>query len=847
MVEELNNDLSSSNLHLLNASTFEEHFRKNLKQHFGTDIKYATPSDLTAAFSLTLRKFIIDRWQLTRNSIHTVSSKKTVAYLSAEYLLGPFIKNILLVTGLEKVAEEAMHNLGLSFASIVRNETEPALGNGGLGRLAACYMDSLATLEIPAVGYGIRYEHGLFRQVFNEFGEQVEVPDYWLDEGNPWEQPVFSKTQRICFGGHTEKYLDGNGEERTRWVPEETIRAIPYNYYAPGYKTGCVNTLRLWEARGEYRFNLKMFNEGRYEAAVNGQNIAAFLSKVLYPGDSTPQGKELRLRQQYFFVSASIKDAIRSLYGKKSGTKSGNIYDLPKRIVFQLNDTHPVIGIPEMMRILIDRNGLAWDEAWKITKKCFNYTCHTLLPEALEVWETDLFGRLLPRHLEIIYEINRRHIEDFSQKLPDAPIDSYSIIQETPTKAVRMAYLATVGSTHVNGVASLHSDLIKQNLLPAFYQENPKKFKNVTNGVTPRRFLRVANRRLSNLITEYLGNEKWVKDLSRIKELENYVDDANFIRKYSNVRKQNKKRFAEFLLSKQGISVKTDAIYDVMIKRLHEYKRQMLKILQIITLYNKIKKGELKDLPPIVFIFGAKAAPEYEIAKDTIRLINAVSETIKNDPVVSEKLQIVFVENYNVTWSEYIIPAADISEQISLAGLEASGTSNMKLSMNGALTIGTYDGANIEILKEIGQENFFLFGMKENEVSACEKEYNPRKYYDSDPDIKEVIDTIASGIFSGGYSEIFNPIVEYLLNNDRFMCLADYKAYMDATMQAYNLYQDNPTAWRKKSILSVARSSYFSSDRAIKEYIDNIWKAKSIPLKEPIYYINDVKFLSVDG
>jgi len=740
--------------------------------------------------------------------------------------MGPQLENALLSTDLTDVARAALAKLGIDLDELTAYETEPGLGNGGLGRLAACFIDSLATKSIPAIGYGIRYEYGIFRQTFVD-GRQVEQPDRWLAKGTPWElaQPESSVT--VSFGGHTEQYTDAQGATRTRWVPGEQVLAVPYNYMIPGFETRNVNTLRLWSAMATDAFDLQVFNSGDYEAAVRRQTVAENISKVLYPEDSTPQGKELRLKQQYFFVAASLRDYLDTVL------RDDDLATLPERVVFQLNDTHPVIGVPELMRILVDERGLGWDEAWDITRRTFNYTCHTLLPEALEVWSVELLGRLLPRHLEIIYRINEEFLGLVRQTYPgdELRVRRMSIIQERPERAVRMAFLATVGSTKVNGVAALHSQLLKDKVLDDFSALWPEKFTNVTNGVTPRRFMRLSNPGLSGLLDEAIGTG-WTNDLSQLTKLEPFAEDASFRAAFRAVKQANKDRFVTLLAQRDGIELPSDALFDVMVKRLHEYKRQMLKLLHVVTLYDRVLKGEVKaaDLQPRVVVFGAKAAPGYKMAKEIIHLINRVAAVVNVAPELEGRLRIAFPANYNVTLAEKLIPAADLSEQISLAGKEASGTGNMKFALNGALTIGTDDGANVEIRELVGDENFFLFGMDEPAVQSLEDAgYNPTSFYESDASLRGAIDLISSGLFSGGDRTAFEFVISDLLYTDRFMVLADYRSYVDTQDRVEVAYRDQE-AWTRSAILNVARTGFFSSDRSIQDYLDRIWHAPAAPL-----------------
>jgi starch phosphorylase len=806
------------------VEAFVTDFMRELNYGQGVTLDQSSVNDRYLALARTVRHHLQLRWLLTRARQWELQAKK-VCYLSAEYLLGRQLDNSLLASDMDDIVEEGLAQLGVGLSTLRAQEVEPGLGNGGLGRLAACFLDSLATMDVPCIGYGIRYEYGIFRQTFVD-GEQVEQSDPWLALGNPWEFTHPENSVKVHFGGHTEGYLDEQGRDRSRWVPNWDVVGVPYNYMVPGYRNGRVNTLRLWSARATSAFNLAEFNSGDYVEAVRNQTFAEKISMVLYPEDSTPQGKELRLQQQYFFVACSLNDFLQQAL-----PPDFDLHNLPDRAIFQLNDTHPVIAVPELMRILVDEKGLEWGEAWEITRNCFGYTCHTLLPEALEVWSVELLGRLLPRHLEIIYRINDEFLEEVRERYPqdEMRVRRMSIIVDYPERAVRMAYLATVASTKVNGVAELHSELLRDKVLPDFSEFWPEKFTNVTNGVTPRRFLRLANKNLSALITEAIG-PGWITDLDRLAELEPFADDAAFRERFRAVKAANKASLARHLLARDGIELHTDAMLDIMIKRLHEYKRQTLKVLHIVTLYQQIISGEVPvdEVTPRVFAFGAKAAPGYRMAKQIIGLINGVGSTINADPRVQGRLSVVFPANYNVTLAEKLIPAADLSEQISLAGKEASGTGNMKLALNGALTIGTDDGANIEIRRLVGDDNFFLFGLLEPQVEELlASGYQPASYYENDPRLRAAIDLIASGAFSDGDRTTFEPVVSNLLNEDRFLALADYSAYLEAQSRVDAAYAD-PDTWSRKAILNVARCGFFSSDRAMREYIERIWHTPPI-------------------
>ena len=799
---------------------FVRQFLRNLNYERGVALSSSSDNDRYFAFAMTVRDYLMARW-LEDQRRQRVAQAKGVCYLSAEFLLGRQLDNNLLATGLTEIATEAMAACGIDIDDMRAQEVEPGLGNGGLGRLAACFIDSLATMSVPNTGYGIRYEYGIFRQTFVG-GQQVEQPDAWLTLGSPWEFPHPEFARTIPFGGRTETY-DDEGVTRTRWLPAWNVQAVPFNYMVPGYLNGRVNTLRLWSAKATNSFDLRVFNSGDYEDAVRAQTFAENISKVLYPEDSTPQGKELRLQQQYFFVAASIGDFLDHTLAPDF-----DLQNLPDRVIFQLNDTHPVIGVPELMRVLVDEKKMEWDEAWAITQKCFAYTCHTLLPEALEVWSVELMGRLLPRHLEIIYRINDEFLAQVRERFGDDEmrIRNMSIIGEFPERSVRMAFLATVAGAKVNGVAELHSQLLRDKVLPDFNEFFPGKFTNVTNGITPRRFVRLANPGLSELITEAIGTG-WLTDLERLRELESYAENPEFRAKFAEVKAANKRRLGEVLHARDGVEISDGHLLDVMVKRLHEYKRQMLKVLHIVTEYERIVSGRIaaSDVQPRTFIFGAKAAPGYAMAKRIIHLINAVGSVVNDDPRVEGRLKVLFPPNYNVTLAERVIPAADLSEQISLAGKEASGTGNMKFALNGALTIGTDDGANVEIRELVGDDNFFLFGMTEPEVEALwAKGYKPSEFYQADDDLRHAMDLIASGAFSGGDKSVFEPIVSNLLYDDRFMVLADYSSYLEAQARVDAAYAD-ADAWTKAAILNVARCGFFSSDRSMRDYIERIWHA----------------------
>jgi starch phosphorylase len=810
----------------LSAEAIKQAILDNLQFAQARVPELATLNDWYMAVSCTVRDRMLDNWtktikQLRRKDIRAVS------YLSAEFLLGPHLANNIVNLGIYAQVSQAVSELGLDLEQLIAQEEEPGLGNGGLGRLAACYMDSLATLAIPALGYGIRYEFGIFDQTIRD-GWQVETTDKWLQKGNPWEIVRPEIAYYVNGGGHTEHYTDEKGRSRVRWVPDRVIKGVAYDTPISGYRGTTVNMLRLWKSEAVESFDFESFNIGDYYAAVNEKVISETISKVLYPNDEPEIGKLLRLAQQYFFVSCSLQDMIRIHQLRGIGIKTFH-----KTFAAQLNDTHPSIAVAELMRLLLDEHGLEWDEAWEITRKVFGYTNHTLLPEALEKWPLPLFSSLLPRPLEIIYEINRRFLEDIRKRYPgeEDRVARLSIIDESGEKNVRMANLASVGSFAINGVAALHSELLKKTVLRDFYEISPEKFLNVTNGVTPRRWIVLSNPGLSDLITKSIG-DSWPSSLeTELKKLEPFADDTGFHRKWQKVKKDNKSHLAAILRERTGIVVDPDSLFDVQVKRFHEYKRQHLNILYVITLYNRMKNNPKVDITPRTVIFGGKAAPGYFMAKRIIKLINSVAEAVNNDPDVRGRLKVVFFPDFNVRNGQMIYPAADLSEQISTAGKEASGTGNMKFSMNGALTIGTLDGANVEIREEVGAENFFLFGLATEEVQDLKvRGYNPRDYYESNQYLRETVDQIGSGVFSRGDRELFRPMVDSLLNRDEYMLLADYQSYVDCQDLVSKSFRDK-RSWTRMSILNVARMGKFSSDRSIRDYCNTIWKVKPLNKK----------------
>jgi starch phosphorylase len=811
----------------LSTETIKQSILDNLHFSMARVPELATQNDWYMAVAYAIRDRMLDNWTKTIRQLHR-KDIRAVCYLSAEFLLGPHLANNIINLGIYNEVSQAVSELGLDLEQIIAKEEEPGLGNGGLGRLAACYMDSLSTLNIPALGYGIRYEFGIFDQMIRD-GWQVEITDKWLQKGNPWEIVRPEISFYVNFGGHTEHYTDQKGKYRVRWVPARVVKGVAHDTPISGYMGTTVNMLRLWKSEAVESFDFESFNTGDYYAAVDQKVVSETISKVLYPNDEPLIGKRLRLAQQYFFVSCSLQDMMRiHLLREKM-----DIRDFHKTFAAQLNDTHPSIAVAELMRLLMDEQGLGWDEAWEITRKTFGYTNHTLLPEALEKWPIPLFSTLMPRLLEIIYEINRRFLDDIRKRYPgdDDRIARLSIIDETGEKNVRMANLASIGSFAINGVAELHSELLKKTVLRDFYEISPDKFLNVTNGVTPRRWVVLSNPGLSSLITESIG-DAWPSSLeTELKKLEPFADDAGFQKKWQKVKKDNKSYLATVIRERTGVAVDPESLFDIQVKRFHEYKRQHLNILHVISLYNRLKNNPKSDIAPRTVIFGGKAAPGYFMAKRIIKLINSVAEVVNNDKDVRGMLKVVFFPDFNVKNAHMIYPAADLSEQISTAGKEASGTGNMKFSMNGALTIGTLDGANVEIREKVGPEHFFLFGLTTEEVQDLKTHgYNPKDYYASNQNLREVIDRIASGFFSKGDRELFNPLVDSLLSRDDYMLFADYQSYIDCQDRVGHAFLDKQN-WTRMSILNVARMGTFSSDRSIRDYCDKIWKVKSLQKK----------------
>ena len=821
----------------LTKDALQRAFLDNLFYIQGKFPTLATQNDYYMALAYMVRDRLLHCW-ISTASEYTAKGSRTVAYLSAEFLMGPHLGNNLINLGIYDDVKNAMAGMGLDFDELLSQEEEPGLGNGGLGRLAACFLDSMATLEIPSLGYGIRYEFGIFDQEIVD-GWQMEKTDKWLRFGNPWEIARPEWAVEVKFGGHTvhhsgDSVIAGDSTQ-VQWVPEKTVMGIPYDTPILGYRVNTCNTLRLWRAEAPESFEFEIFNRGDYYGAVNKKVDSENITKVLYPNDEQIQGKELRLQQQYFFTSCSLQDMLRIL----------KVQEIPlsrfhEKFTIQLNDTHPAVAVSELMRLLVDDNSMAWTEAWTITQKSFAYTNHTLLPEALERWPLDLFQRLLPRNLEIILEINAHFLKQVRAKYPDdhGRIARMSIIDEFGERYVRMANLACAGSYAINGVAELHSELLKQDVLKDFYEFMPEKFSNKTNGVTPRRWMVLSNPRLAALISDTIG-DKWIKDLDRLKKLEPCAEDPAFCQQWQKIKHENKESFARLVKTKTGLSINPDSLYDVQVKRIHEYKRQHLNILNVIAQYLKIKANPNIDMQPRTFIYGGKAAPGYHMAKLIIKLINAVGEVVNNDPAINDLIKVVFLPNYNVSNGQLVYPAAELSEQISTAGKEASGTGNMKFSLNGALTIGTLDGANVEIREEVGAENFFLFGLTTEEVARLKHSgYRPDQYANDNELLQEVINSIRNGLFSGGNGELFYPLIDTLLGHDPYMVLADFQSYVDCQDEVNKAYEDR-CDWTRMSILNAARCGKFSSDRSIREYSKEIWQVKPVPIK--LLSIEDVK------
>jgi starch phosphorylase len=807
----------------MDADSVELSLASHLEYSLSKDQYTATPRDIFHALALAVRDRLIERWIRTQQTYYDVDAKR-VCYLSAEYLMGRALTNTLINLGLYDETRRAIEELHLDFDQLVEQETDAGLGNGGLGRLAACLLDSLATLEIPAIGYGIRYEFGIFDQAIRN-GAQIEHPDEWLKLGNPWEVARPERNYVVRFYGRIAEGTTQDGRYRAYWSDTADVVGVAYDTPVNGHGNNTVNTLRLWSARSSRAFDLDYFQHGDYLKAVEDKNLSENISKVLYPNDKIFQGRELRLKQQYFFVSCSIQDIIRRHLVIHPG-----LDDLPDKVAIQLNDTHPSLAIVELLRILLDDHHLEWDRAWDIVTRTFSYTNHTLLSEALEQWPVAMFGRLLPRHLSLIMEINRRHLREVAICDPsdtDLP-RRVSLFEEGGEKKIRMAHLAIVGSHAVNGVSELHTNLLKTRVFPDFDSYLPGRFVNVTNGVTHRRWLLAANPELAETITERIG-DGWIRNLSELHRLEEHAEDPTLHAHLASVRADNKLHLAALSEQLAGVRVDPESLFDVQVKRIHEYKRQLLNILHVVALWMRLKDGNGDGLVPRTYIFGGKAAPAYAEAKLIIRLITSVAETVNADPAAAGRLKVVFLPNYRVQLAERIIPAADVSEQISTAGFEASGTGNMKFMLNGALTIGTLDGANIEIRDEVGAENIFIFGLTAAQVETMRATYRPRDFYEADPELRRTIDLVASGFFSPGDPGLFSPLVDHLLAQARYFVLADFASYRSCQEAIERTYRD-PATWWTRVVLNIARSGKFSTDRTVNDYNQLIWHAKPIPI-----------------
>ena len=802
------------------AADLQRSFLRHLQYTLVKDKFSATKADLYLALAYAVRDVLVNRWLDTQQSYY-INDAKRVYYISMEFLMGRTLGNSLINLGIMEEWQTALKQMGIDVEELQEQEWDAGLGNGGLGRLAACFLDSMATMSLPAYGYGIRYEYGMFYQKIVN-GAQAEFPDNWLRYGNPWEFDRQEHLHPIKFHGRVESYRDENGDTRFSWVDTTDVMALAYDFPIPGYGNETVNTMRLWSAKSTRDFELGSFNQGNYIGAVESKMRTENISKVLYPADHMAEGKELRLRQEYFLSSATVQDIFY-----RFAKKHDNLAMLPEKVAIQLNDTHPTLAIPELMRILLDDKRLGWDDAWRISQLTFAYTNHTVLPEALEKWPVEMMERILPRHLQIIYHINENFIQQIIARFPgdNDRLRRMSIIGEDGERYVRMAHLAIVGSHSVNGVSALHSDILKDGLFHDFYELWPERFNNKTNGITQRRWLKYCNRWLSDLISSKIG-EGWVTNLDELKKLIPLADDSEFQQQWMEVKRANKVRLADYIREHNDIEVSPDSMFDCQTKRIHEYKRQLLNVLHVITRYNRIKANPGGNFAPRTVIFGGKAAPSYYMAKLIIKLINSVGSVVNNDPAVHNLLKVVFLGNYNVTLAEMIFPASDLSEQISTAGTEASGTGNMKYSLNGALTVGTLDGANIEIMEEVGRDNIFIFGMTAEQVTGLKKAgYQPYHYYFHNSELKQAIDMIGSGGFSPEDHHLFKPIVDTLLGLDHYLLLADYSSYIACQDEVDKLYQ-KPGEWARTSILNTAGMGKFSSDRTISEYASDIWNIK---------------------
>jgi len=818
--------LENKTSEVLTVKNFKRLFLKHLEYTLGKDNYSATKNDLYLALAYSIRDLLVERWRETQQLYYHHDAKR-VYYLSMEFMIGRSLDNSLINLGLKETWIEALKELDLDYETLGDLEWDAGLGNGGLGRLAACFLDSLATMSIPAYGYGIRYEYGIFHQKIVD-GAQVEIPDNWLRYGNPWE---FSRPEHLHLVRYYGNVVTGKDDSSTGikyWVDTEDVMAMAYDLPIPGYGNNIVNTMRLWSAKATREFDLHFFIEGKYIEAVQKKMLSENISKVLYPSDNIIEGRELRLKQEYFLASATVQDI---LYRFRKMHRE--IDSLPEKVAIQLNDTHPSLAIPELMRILLSHDRLDWEKAWDITVRTFAYTNHTILPEALESWPVWLFGKVLPYHLQIIYEVNERFLAEVRQRFPGDTqrLMRMSIIQEGPEKRIRMAHLSILGSHSVNGVSKLHTRILKEEVFRDFHEMYPERFNNKTNGITQRRWLNQANPDLSVLISGVIGNG-WLTNLEELKNLLPFAEDGKFLARWRQIKQQNKARLAEYISRHNRIVVSVDSLFDCHTKRIHEYKRQVLNVLHIITLYNRLKETSPADFTPRTFIFSGKASPSYFLAKLVIRLINAVASQLNHDPDIRDMLKVVFLDNYNVSLAERIIPAADLSEQISTAGTEASGTGNMKYALNGALTIGTPDGANIEMMEEAGKENFFLCGLNADEVAELrQRGYNPREIYNNFPELKKALDMIASGFFSPHTPDVFRPIVESLLDRgDQYLVLADFISYLERQEEAGRLYSDW-REWTRRCIINTAGMGRFSSDRTIAEYAEEIWNTRKVKNK----------------
>ncbi|MBQ2624638.1 MAG: glycogen/starch/alpha-glucan phosphorylase [Kiritimatiellae bacterium] len=803
---------------------------EGLKDDFAWHLRYslakgdtrATERDEYTAFAMAVRDRLVERWISTQEEYARQNTKR-VYYMSLEFLIGRLLGNNVINLKADQLCREALKEYGIDWNSLRDYESDAGLGNGGLGRLAACYIDSMSTLNLAGMGYGLRYDYGIFRQKIVN-GCQVEEPDHWLKNGYPWEMARPEYSQHVHFGGHVECRAEG-GRQQWYWVPAETVQGIPYDLPIVGYDKA-VNSLRLWSAKAVDDFDLADFDKGSYVEAVEQKVLAENLTKVLYPNDNTSQGKELRLRQQYFFVACSLRDILRRF------RQTNDSWDaLPEKVFIQLNDTHPTLVVPELMRILIDHEGLDWDKAWDLTRRTTGYTNHTILQEALEKWPVPMMERLLPRHLQIIYEINGRFLQEISSLYPGdiKKLQRMSLIDENGERYVRMANLCVVGTSSVNGVAELHTEILKSTLFKDFYELWPEKFHNVTNGITPRRWLLKANPSLSQLISESIG-DSWITHLDDLKKLEKFADDSNFLAAMAKIKRSNKGQLANWTKKNLGIELNPDAIFDVQVKRLHEYKRQLMLAIYIVMFYNRLLNDPKYDPVPRQFIFAAKAAPGYYMAKLIIRFIHGIAGVVNSNPKTRGKLSVAFLPDYRVSLAEKIMPASEVSEQISLAGMEASGTGNMKFMMNGALTVGTYDGANVEIHREVGDENMFLFGLRTEDVAKLRPTYVSKDWYAKDPEIKQALDMIKANVFSLLEPGLFEPILRSLLDyNDYYMLLADLRSYSEAQDRVDAAYRD-AKKWNRMSLVNVARSGFFSSDRSVMEYARDIWHVSPVKL-----------------